>query len=168
MKSAVRMLSLLMTLIVIACNSFDQDAFDQGLEDSQKPSYIVPNTIPATEIQFKQSLHGEDKKAWIAQEFKLEGLLGDQDCRLDDSMVLSLDGTYQFDAGSMSCGGNDLKTKSGVYRVDYGNHKLIFDEGTSDEVSVTVSGLDQGVISLKGEVDIFGVSMDIKGVYTVE
>ena len=68
----------------------------------------------------------------------------------------------------MSCGGDDVTAKSGVYRIDYNARRLIFDEGTADAVTVNVSGLDQGVIALDGEVTIFGVSMTIKGVYTAQ
>lgn len=163
MKNALRLSIFYLTLLLSACNSFDQETFDEGLEDQENLKYTIPTTIPGSEDQFKLLLHGTEKNQWMAKEFTLEGL-GTQDCRLDDMMILRQDGTYQFDGGKMSCGGDDVVSKSGVYRIDYDNKKLIFDE----EVAVNVSGLAQGVIALDGTVSIFGISMKISGVYTVE
>lgn len=168
MKNIFRSPLLYTILTLGACNSFDQAAFDEGFNTDDAKAYEVPAKLPSSEEQFSVLLHGEEKNEWLAQEFYLEGLLGNQDCRLDDQMILRADLTYLFDGGSMSCGGSDVSTRSGVYRQDYAQGRLIFDEGTSDEVIVNVSGLDEGVIALSGEVDVFGVPMTIKGVYTVE
>lgn len=168
MKNAFRLSVFYLALLISACNSFDQEAFDEGFENAQILEYTIPTTIPESNDQFKLLLHGTEKNQWVAKEFTLEGLLGAQDCRLDDIMTLRQDGTYQFDGGKMSCGGDDVVSKSGVYRIDYDNKKLIFDEGAADAVIVNVSGLAQGVIALDGEVSIFGVSMTIKGVYIAQ
>lgn len=168
MKKTLRPAFLYIVLLMGACNSFDKEAFDEGIQDQQKPDYEVPTTVPSTEIQFSTLLHGDLKNEWTPKEFTLEGLLGFQDCRLDDTMILNVDGTYQFDGGAMSCGGSDVASKSGVYELDYDNRELIFDKGTSDEVQVKVTGLDQGIISLSGEVSIFGIPMTIRGVYVAE
>jgi hypothetical protein len=162
-------ISIFCTLLLwlSACNSFDQAAFDEGFKD-ENVEYKTPTTVPGSEKQFTELLHGELNNKWKVQEFSLEGMLGTQSCRLDDTMILGQDGTYQFDGGKMSCGGEDVITKSGTYRIDFDNKKLIFDENSANKVIVNVSGLDQGVIALDGVVFIFGVSMTIRGVYTTE
>jgi len=168
MKNIFKSPLLYLALLVGACNSFDQEAFNEGLQDGQELDYTVPTEVPADESEFKLLIHGDDKNQWTPEEFTLEGLLGFQDCRLDDTMTLRQDGTYQFDGGTMSCGGDDVAERSGVYIQDYVNKRLIFDEGTSDEVTMQISGLDQGVIAVSGEVAIFGVPMTVRGVYTAQ
>ena len=167
MKNYLKNPLLYIIIALSACNSFDQAAFNDGI-NAEEVAYTVPTTLPESEIEFSAFLHGNGQRKWIAREFKLVDLVEFQDCRLDDTMSLNQDGTYQFDGGNMSCGGDDVPSRSGVYRADYANGQLIFDEGTKDEVIVKVSGLDQGVIALSGKVDVIGVSMTIEGIYTVE
>jgi hypothetical protein len=167
MKNLFKIAAFLGLVMLNACDSFDQRAFDEGLEDSNKLDYVKPESTPVTQEEFAQFVHGASQNHWVAQEFSLESLLGSQDCRLDDSMILSQDGTYEFDGGEMSCGGGDVSSKSGVYIIDFENKQLIFDEGSSNEVLVEIEGLSEGVILLKSEVDIFGIPMSIEGVYTI-
>jgi len=168
MKNYLKTSLLYIILALGACNSFDQAAFNEGRNIEEEQAYKVPTTLPETEAQFTAILHANGQQKWIAREFKLVDLVEFQDCRLDDTMTLNQDGTYQFDGGIKSCGGDDVATRSGVYRQDYANGQLIFDEGTNDEAIVKVSGLDEGVIALSGRVNVMGVAMTIEGVYTAE
>ena len=168
MKSILKISAYLLLICIGACSSFDQEAFNKGVQDGQEPDYTMPTEVTSDEDQFKLLIHGVEKNEWIAKEFTLEGLLGFQDCRLDDTMTLRQDGTYEFDGGVMSCGGDDVLVRSGVYIQDYINKRLIFDEGTSDEVVMQINGLDQGVIAVSGQVAIFGVPMTVQGVYTAQ
>ena len=167
MKNVFRISALI--FLLIACESFDQEAFDRGYtHEEDLEEYQVPTTFPNKAIEFDALLHGIDAHKWVAKEVYLAGFPGNQECRLDDHMILRKNGTYQFDGGKMSCGGNDVSTKHGVYTKDYANQQLIFDAGTSNEVVVQVSGLKEGVIALSTKVIIFGVPIVIDGVYVVE
>lgn len=160
-----RLLCLL--VLLVSCDSFDQDAFNRGHQEGQNLDYVVPTSTPQSVEEYDIFLHGEEQNLWVAREFILEGLQGFQDCRLDDTFTIRRDGTYQFNGGDMSCGGEDVSNQSGTYRKDYDNNRLIFDEGTERQVIMTINGLEQGVIAVSAEVLIFGVPMSIEGVYTV-
>ncbi len=168
MKNIFKLSIFSLALFLAACNTFDQAAFNEGFSADDQKGYTIPTSLPSTEAQFNMQIHGDDKLEWLVKEVTLSGFPGSQSCRMDDQMILNADGTYQFDGGAMSCGGEDVTIRSGVYVLDYDNGELIFDQGTSDEIVVKVSGLDQGVIALSTSVDIFGASVNIEGVYAVE
>ncbi len=168
MENTFKLSIFFMALFLSACNTFDQAAFNEGFSLDDQKDYTVPTSLPSTEVEFSMQIHGGDKLEWLVKEVTLFGFPGSQSCRMDDQMILNADGTYQFDGGSVSCGGEDVTIRSGVYVLDYDNGELIFDQGSSDEVVVKVSGLDQGVIALSTSVDIFGASVKIEGVYAVE
>ncbi len=60
-----------------------------------------------------------------------------------DSMVLSSDGTYQYDGGDQLCGAeDDASAKVGAWEFNAENAVMTFDPGTESEVSVNIITLD--------------------------
>lgn len=119
-------------------------------------------SFPATIEEVNEFLHSNQEKTWNAQTFTLAGLEGFQNCRLDDTMILSADGTYRYDGGTILCGAEDSqRTKTGSWKILNGGRRILFDEGTSNAYSAEVVSLESKKIILKGT--YFG--LEISGSY---
>ncbi|MEO1050382.1 MAG: lipocalin family protein [Bacteroidota bacterium] len=111
---------------------------------------------------FANELHNESSKTWAATGFTLAGLNGFLDCRLDDTMTLSADGTYSFDGGDVLCGAEDnQRNREGTWTISFSNGTLTFDEGTVNEVTAEVIGLRTDTVALQGQY----IGLEIRGEY---
>lgn len=117
--------------------------------------------------QFAALLHNNGSKVWRAEQFTIEGLSMFLQCRLDDAITLSNDGTYQYDGGQDLCGAEDnVQDRSGNWEFNAANGTLIFDRGTSLETTGRVITLEENTIVLEGQYvsDLFG-AFDVVGRY---
>ncbi len=140
------------SLIISSCELATLDSAD-----------VLETSFPETVEEVNEFLHSGEEKTWKAQTFTLAGIEGFQNCRLDDTMVISSDGTYKYDGGAMLCGAEDSqRTKSGTWRILDGGLSILFDEGTANAYTAEVRSLDNNRIILRGT--YFG--LEINGTYT--
>ena len=152
-------LLILSLALVAGCSIVD-------LETPNQDSVASPIGTPSTEAELFTSLTNEDSREWRALSFQLEGLEGFQACRLDDTFIFFDDGTYRYDGGEVLCGGaDDTRIKTGLWEINFDNLQLTFDRGTSLESVASLSGLENNRIELRGQVEIFGQFLDIRGIY---
>lgn len=108
-----------------------------------------PTTIPNDSDTFDAYLVGDSAKTWSAAAFTLEGISGFQDCRLDDQMILTVDGTYFFDGGSNFCGGEDQAQAAGTYQVSFEDATVNFTLGTESFPGI-ITGLTEDELVITG------------------
>lgn len=136
------------------------------LETPEQLDIASPLGTPATEAQLLAELTNSDSREWQALTFQLEGLDGFQSCRLDDTSIFFDNGTYRYDGGEVLCGGaDDARVKTGLWEVDFDNLAITFDRGTTLESTALISGIEDNRMELRGEVDIFGQTLNIQGIY---
>ena len=154
------MLALISVSFFNACDVVDLQESGNDVEIAD------PVGFPESDAALLESLAGSESRQWNALTFSLEGLRGVQSCRLDDDFTFFAEGTYRYDGGTVLCGGqDDTRIKTGTWRADFSNRRLIFDEGTSLEASASISGIENNRIKLLGEVLIMGNRFDIQGIY---
>ncbi len=121
---------------------------DNGGMPDPSGTVTGPNSLPADEATFVNFLTGDSTKVWQAVQFTLEGLNGFQNCRLDDQMTLSTDGSYVFNGGVQNCGGEDQAQAAGSWSLDFNNAQLSFVlDGENFQGEVTGLTEDQIVIT---------------------
>jgi len=147
-------------------------AFSAGcsLVDLDEPNELdlieAPIGLPSTQEELVNAIAGESGKSWETLTFKLEGLDGFQFCRLDDTFMFFSNGTYRYDGGEMLCGGEDnLRVKTGTWEIKFDTKEIIFDRTTNKEHSTQIVGIEDGKMLLRGQVEIFGIALDIEGIY---
>lgn len=147
-------------LLLAGCNLVELD------EPGPTAPVDIPEGLPATAAEITTALAGDDSRLWTTLTFELEGMAGFQSCRLDDTFIFFVDGTYRYDGGAVLCGGaDDQRIKTGTWELDFDNSQLIFDRGTSKAYNSDITALEDNSMQLNGEVDIFGQIMEIEGVY---
>jgi hypothetical protein len=147
-------------LILAGCSLVELD------EPGPTAPVDIPEGLPATAAAITTALAGNDSRLWTTLTFELEGMAGFQSCRLDDTFIFFVDGTYRYDGGEVLCGGaDDQRIKTGIWELDFDKSQLIFDRGTSIAYTSDITGLEDNRLQLNGEVDIFGQMMDIEGIY---
>ena len=163
--------NLIMLMFLIGCDVVSVDSTDPSIPNGQDQTNEVnlgEGSIPSDQDTFGLMLHNNDSKTWSAQEFTIEGFSNFLDCRLDDTITLFVDGTYEYDGGSNLCGGEDSeRSRTGNWSFNSTDNILIFEPGSSEESSVTVVTLDNQILTFRGiyQSDIFG-SYDIEGRYS--
>ncbi len=119
-------------------------------------------SFPATIDEVETFLHNREEKTWSAQTFTLATLEGFQNCRLDDTMIISSNGTYKYDGGAKLCGAEDSqRIKNGTWKILNGGRSILFDEGTANAYTAEVNSLENKKIILRGT--YFG--LEINGSY---
>jgi len=129
MKKLEPLLGLLWLILFLwACDVVEVDPvspnnnFDDPVTEDAEVVDIGSGTIPQDPVQFATFLHNNSSKVWVAEQFTIAGLSAFQQCRLDDSMVLSSDGTYQYDGGDQLCGAeDDASAKVGAWEFNAEN-----------------------------------------------
>jgi hypothetical protein len=130
-----------------------------SLEEPEKES--VPS-LPSTLTEFEVLFHSNTQKVWKAQSFTLGSINGLQNCRLDDTMTIVSDGTYEYNGGQSLCGAEDSqRIKKGTWKILNNGANILFDEGTSTAYVAEVIGLESKKIVLRGT--YFG--LEINGTY---
>jgi hypothetical protein len=143
--------------MISSCNIAEPDELD---------SVDPPIGLPSTQEELVDAIAGESGKEWKALTFELEGHSGFQLCRLDDAFMFFSNGTYRYDGGDVLCGGeDDSRIKTGTWEINFNSKKIIFDRTTNKEHDAEIVGIENGKILLRGQVDIFGLAMDIEGIY---
>lgn len=161
-------LSLLVLVTACSIVELGNDEQIDGTDLSQVD--LGSGDLPTESAVFGQMLHNNSSKIWRADEFTIEGLTGFLDCRQDDTITLSADGTYTYDGGTLLCGGDDnTRNKTGNWSFDFENKLLIIEPGTDNETSAKVVTLETGLITMTGiyTSDIFGI-FDVAGSYKSE
>ena len=164
----------LLFMFAFACNVIDQAApAESGSGQQQNPSSSInvvdrgSGNITSDPEEFAVLLHNNGSKVWSAEQFNIEGLGMFLQCRLDDAITLSSDGTYQYDGGQNLCGGeDDIQDRSGSWEFNVANRTLTFDRGTALETTGRLVTLEENLIVLEGQYisDLFG-SFDVVGRY---
>ncbi|MCG8318791.1 MAG: hypothetical protein MI921_04770 [Cytophagales bacterium] len=137
---------------------------ESGTEDDDMIIQVFePETIPSSITEFETMFHGDTQITWSAISFTLAGFEGLQNCRLDDTIIVMADGTYQYDGGEVLCGAEDSQRfRSGTWQIINNGNNILFDEGTSRQYTARVNGLEDRTISLSGEY----LGLEIRGIYT--
>lgn len=149
--------SIIALLLISGCSVVELD------EPTQLP---IINGLPSTTDAFVNAIAGESGRNWSTIAFQLEGMRGFQGCRLDDTFMFLTDGTYRYDGGENLCGGEDsLRIKTGTWEFNSNSNQIIFDITTNKEYSAQIIAIEDGKMQLTGQVDIFGVILDIQGFY---
>ena len=175
MKKLEPLLGLLWLILFLwACDVVEVDPvspnnnFDDPVAEDAEVVDIGSGTIPQDPVQFATFLHNNSSKVWVAEQFTIAGLSAFQQCRLDDSMVLSSDGTYQYDGGDQLCGAeDDASAKVGAWEFNAENAVMTFDPGTESEVSVNIITLSESTVVLSGQYvsELFG-TFELMGSYS--
>lgn len=151
------LLSLFAMLLISSCSVVELD------EPTEVP---IINGLPSTSDAFVNAIAGDSGRDWSTIAFQLEGMRGFQQCRLDDTFMFLSDGTYRYDGGENLCGGEDsLRIKTGTWEFNPDSNEIIFDITTNKEYSAQIIAIEDGKMQLTGQVDIFGVVLDIQGFY---
>lgn len=126
-------------IIVTACSK---------KEEELEPDSTITNTensLPSDEVSFNTYLHNDNSKTWANGTFNLSGV-GIQSCRNDDIITLKNDGTYSYDNGSTSCGG-DVQSKTGLWEASFSGSSITFDKGTTEEYVASIISITAESIS---------------------
>lgn len=100
---------------------------------------INSSEYPGTEADLMIALANDESKKWEATGFTMQLIDNFQSCRLDDVLSLNANGTYNYDGGDVLCGAEDNeRLKSGIWKLNYEERKLIFDKGTSKEIELYI------------------------------
>ena len=145
--SACFLITLL--FLIVACDVIDLETPPTDGPVDQNVSVSGPNSLPADQDIFLDFLRGTSGKTWNASQFTLQGLDGFQNCRLDDAITLGDDGSYQFDGGNVSCGGEDQSQAQGTWNLDFENSRLSFVLG-GDTFQGEVIGLTENTLIIRG------------------
>ncbi len=157
-KFAMSAMTLMTLGIGVGCNLVKLDEPDPIVE--------APIGLPSTQDGLLIAIAGESGKDWKTLSFTLEGHDGIQICRLDDTFMFFSNGTYRYDGGDLLCGGaDDTRVKTGTWEINFDDKKIIFDRTTNIEHDATIVAVQEGKMLLQGHVDIFGIAMDIAGIY---
>lgn len=142
---------ILITLVflIAACDVINLDTPPTDDPLDQNVTVSGPNTLPSSQDTFISYLSGSNGKTWNASQFTLQGMDGFQNCRLDDVMTLESDGSYQFDGGNVSCGGEDQREAQGTWNLDFENNRLSFVLG-GDTFEGEVVGLTENTLVIRG------------------
>jgi hypothetical protein len=160
MKKTI-LLSAFALLVFTACNESDDEPQDPA--NNSQDVAIQDGEVEATDaVSFKMLIDNDDTKTWSASAFTLAGQTTFTDCRLDDEMVFNADGTYIYNGGTETCGGEDRQAQTGTWEIDFDNLSIIFDKETSHEETAAVLGLSENEIRLQGSY----MMMQVRGVYT--
>ncbi len=152
-------------IVILSISSCELAELNEPPADSDMQDNNLPTTIPATIEEFEQAFHEGSEKKWETISFQLAGFDGLQACRLDDTMMIKSDGTYEYDGGDLLCmAEDDTRIKTGTWEVINGGRGLLFDAGTVNEYEADVNGFEDGVISLAGQY----VGLTITGVYSIQ
>jgi len=155
------LLSTLALLVFAACNESDDEPQDPA-NNSQDVAIQDGEVEAADATSFQMLIDNSGTKTWSASAFTLAGQTTFSDCRLDDEMVFNADGTYIYNGGAETCGGEDRQAQSGTWETDFDNLTIIFDKETTREETASVIGLNENEIRLKGSY----MMMEVRGVYT--
>lgn len=162
MKLIFPLFSTFLLLFITACSLVE---LDEPLDEDPMDGIDIPTTRPTTIEAFNMAFHGGSERSWTAISFQLAGFDGFQGCRLDDTMMINADGTYEYDGGENLCGAeDDTRMKTGTWEVINGGRNVLFDQGTSNEYMAEVNGFENGVIALSGQY----VGLEIMGVYRIK
>jgi hypothetical protein len=142
---------VLLTLLM-ACNKSDTSTTTDPLPTAPQTANY---TYPSDEVTAVAFLSGDDKKTWRANRFNLS-MIGSQQCRLDDKMVLFKNGTYDYDNGADFCGG-DINRQSGTWTLSFETKELIFDEGTAKEETANIVDLTATSLQVTGSWSIYQI-----------
>lgn len=160
MKKTI-ILSAFALLAFSACNESDDEPQDPA--NNSQDVAIQDGEVEATDAaSFKMLIDNDDTKTWSASAFTFAGQTTFTDCRLDDEMVFNADGTYIYNGGAETCGGEDRQAQTGTWEIDFNNLSIIFDKETSREETAVVLGLSENEIRLQGSY----MMIQVRGVYT--
>lgn len=162
--------ALFLLMLMSACSIVELENNDPIDGSDISNVNLGSGDLPTDSEVFGQMLHNNASKVWSGEEFTIEGFSGFLDCRLDDTITLSSDGTYSYDGGTLLCGGDDSsRIKTGNWSYDFDNKLLVIDPGTANETSAKIITLETGLITMTGiyTSDIFGV-FDVAGSYKSE
>ncbi|WP_420385180.1 lipocalin family protein [Roseivirga sp.] len=152
-------LSLILLTSLSACSVVD-------LENGTQNTVESPVGLPATAAELNDALVGDGSRIWSAKSFNLEGMVGVQACRLDDTFRFFADGTYRYDGGETLCGGEDSqRIRTGTWQMDFDELTITFDVTTNLQSEAKLIGLSDDTMELSGTVTVFGENLDIRGIY---
>jgi len=154
-----------LTLGATSCEvvELDNPEIEAALQSEPEPEeHVIPSTVPMDEAELLQYLTDGDTKSWNAASFTLESIDGFQQCRLDDTFVFDIDGTYVYDGGSTLCGAEDnTATRTGNWVIAMDNLQLTIDQGSPNEFSAEIIGFVENRIALKTAY----MGLEVIGVY---
>ena len=123
-----------------------------------------PTVAPTSTAEFENLFHGGGQRSWKTISFTFMGVGGIQDCRLDDSMTINADGTYEYDGGANLCGAEDSeRVRTGTWEVTNDGRNIVFDSGTVNEYTADVTGAEDDQIALSGQY----IGLNVSGVYQI-
>ena len=118
--------------------------------DLEVSGITFDDSFPNSVIDVNAYLLGGSSRTWTTVGFTIDGVVGFQNCRLDDQIQLHDNQTYDYDGGDMLCQAEDnQKLKSGTWELDASNRRLTFDKGTDTEAVFYIESLtaDEIVVS---------------------
>lgn len=144
MITKTRRLNILMVTLTtfgfFACSvvSLDSGLVPLGPDDS----IIFEDIYPASAEVANDILTGSSTRSWSSKSFTIEEISGLQQCRLDDQIVIDMDGTFSFDGGDLLCGAEDnTKIKNGSWALDYTARTITFTPADSDPIALYIEML---------------------------
>lgn len=162
MKNIFKLLPIL--ILIAACEVVELNSPNNG--SNEENELIGNGQIDASDsVTFRRKISGTNDKNWITAEFTLAGSDNLTFCRLDDKMIFNDNGSYTYNGGNTLCGAEDnRRVRTGTWELDYKNHKIIFDRGSSNEYIAEIIGLTDNEIRLKGSY----FNLEVRGKYIVE
>lgn len=159
---------LILIVVFFGMSSCDLVSLDDPIAENEQAQEDTsdkvtgPNTVPTTVEGFQTILSGEVEKMWSGEAFTLAGFDGFQDCRLDDQVVINVDGSYKYDGGSDLCGAEDnQQNREGTWRITNDKGSIVFDEGTDRQYEASIVGLSQDSLTISGSY----LGLDVNGLY---
>ncbi len=142
MKNPISSLWLILALLTVSCGVVSLD--EQAAGDTIA---IDPAQYPENNQTLTTALTDNTSKSWSTTGFNYHIVKRFQACRLDDTITLLADNTYQYDGGDLLCGAeDDTRKKSGTWEANYEGRKLTFDKGTSHEVELYIEEASENQI----------------------
>lgn len=154
----------LVAVIISTISGCEVVKLNQQEAEDMMDQPIAPTTPPESSEQLENLFHGSNERTWSTVSFTFLGVGGIQDCRLDDSMMVNSDGTYEYDGGENLCGAEDNEQiRAGTWEVINDGRNIIFDRGTVNEYTADVTGISDDMIAISGEY----LGLSLSGIYQI-
>ena len=127
--------------LAYSCGIVSLDESNPEIENTE--SISISNSFPLDKSSLNTALTNQTSKAWNVTGFTLGGSSSFQECRLDDTLTLNANGTYDYNGGNLLCGAEDNeKNKSGSWEVDFESRTLYFDRGTDKQIETFIEACE--------------------------
>jgi len=115
--------------------------------EEKAPGITFSESFPPDLTSFNTILTNGSNRTWNVTGFSFGESTNFQNCRLDDSLILKNDGTYDYNGGNELCGAEDnSQFKTGIWEADFDSRTIYFDKGTGNEIEIFIESCQESKV----------------------